>query len=110
MRVLAKHKYNARRVVEDGYSFPSKMEHTRYCDLRLLQRAGMITELEVHPRYEIVWPGEMKRLCIVELDFRYRDKKSVVHVEDVKGFLTALSTLKRKLVEAAHKITVEIIR
>lgn len=115
-------KYNAKKVKADGYTFDSKTEHGRYQELKLLLRAKEITKLEVHPVYKIsAWrisgvgcgiKGEfpVTYVCDVELDFRYRDLKGRVVVEDVKGVDTALSKLKRKLVYAAHGVSVEVIK
>ena len=110
MRHKAISKYRAKRVADSGYLFASKLEHRRYCELRLLEKAGEIRGLMVHPRYEIIWPGETKRICIVELDFLYTDKKGDIHNEDVKGKDTAMSNLKRKLLKAATGIVVEIVK
>ena len=110
MRHKAISKYRAKRVADNGYLFASKLEHRRYCELRLLEKAGEIRGLMVHPRYEIIWPGETKRICIVELDFLYTDKNGDIHNEDTKGFITALSSLKRKLLKAATGIVVEIVK
>lgn len=104
-RIAKQNKYNAKPVA-DGYMFDSSREHQRYCELRLLERAKEISELMVHPAYQIHING--KSVCIVELDFKYRDKNGVVHIEDVKGVHTALSNLKRKLVEASEGVTVEL--
>ena len=93
----------------DGIVFDSAGECVRYHELKLLQRAGEISDLEVHPAYPIVWPGTDSRICVVELDFRYT-ANGVKRVEDFKGASTALSNLKRKLVEAAHGIKVELVR
>mgnify|MGYP001563775355 FL=1 len=109
---MSRNKYFAKKATQDGYRFDSLAEHKRYGELCLLEKAGaIIGTLEVHPAYSIDWNGEEdKHICTVILDFRYRDKKGRVHVEDIKGQDNALSRLKRKLVEAAHGITVEIVR
>ena len=108
---MRRNKYFAKKATQDGYRFDSLAEHKRYGELCLLEKAGaIIGTLEVHPAYSIDWSGEEdKHICTVILDFRYHDKKGRVHVEDVKGQDNALSRLKRKLVEAAHGIAVEII-
>ena len=103
-------KYKAQAVSEDGYRFLSQLEHRHYLELKLRQRAGDIKDLEVHPRYPINWPGSGAKICIVELDFRYRDSRGTLHIIDTKGAKTALSALKKKLVEAAHGIVVEIVK
>jgi len=102
-----RNKYGARKVRDDGYLFDSKAEHLRYCELKVLQKAGEISELEVHPKYSIELNGH--HICTVILDFRYRDSHGTV-IEDVKGKDLALSRLKRKLVEAQHGIEVVLIR
>lgn len=103
------HKYGATPTKIDNILFDSAREAERYGDLKLLERIGEIRDLEVHPVFPIVIND--KRICMVELDFKYTDIYSgVTHIEDVKGAMTALSSLKRKLVEAVHGITVEIVR
>ncbi len=49
-------KYGASKVTEDGHVFDSRKEHSRYCELKILQRAGMITDLEVHPSWTFQHP------------------------------------------------------
>ena len=104
------HKYNAKRTVVDGISFDSQKEARRYGELKLLEKAGEIVDLKTHPSFPIVIDG--KNICVVELDFSYslRHQYSLVEVyEDVKGFDTPMSKLKRKMVEAAYGFKVEFI-
>lgn len=93
----------------DGIQFDSKAECKRYKDLKLMEKAGIIENLELQPSYPVIWPSNGARLCTVKLDFRYVERGKV-RIEDVKGVDTALSRLKRKMVEAAHGITVELIK
>lgn len=44
-----RHKYNAKRTVYEGKSFPSRLEASVYALLRLQERAGEISELECQP-------------------------------------------------------------
>lgn len=101
-------KFNARKVRLDGYVFDSIDESLRYGELKLLQRIGHVASLTVHPK----WPIEINgiRVCFVELDFKYLDKNGDWRYEDVKGADTAMSRLKRRMLEAAHEITVEVVR
>ena len=105
---MKKHKYGAIKVKDDGYTFDSKMEYRRYKELLILQRAGEIQNLMVHPFFTI----EINDIMVskVILDFAYHDKNHKAVYEDVKGFDTPISRLKRKLVKAVHGIDVEVIK
>lgn len=93
-------KYNARRVKIDGITFDSAAEARRYGELKLLEQAGHLTGLKVHPRYEIIppvfWHGRWERAVFYEADFEYNDS-GYTFVEEVKGVRTAVYQLKRKL-------------
>ncbi len=47
-------KYRNEKAVIDGYTFDSKKEANRYFELKMLQRAGEITALELQPKFEII--------------------------------------------------------
>lgn len=105
-----KNKYNAKKAVVDGITFDSVAESTRYGKLALMQRAGLISDLVTHPEFRIEMNGTL--ICRVVLDFAYKNINTGKTIyEDVKGAkATAICRLKRKLVEAAHEISVEEIR
>ena len=44
-------KYRNQKVKVDGVSFDSKLEAKRYMELRLLERADKIINLELQPRF-----------------------------------------------------------
>ena len=44
-------KYRNKKVIVDGKEFDSKKEGDRYKKLRLLERAGEISDLELQPRF-----------------------------------------------------------
>ena len=114
-------KLNNQAVVIDGIEFQSKKEGNRYCELKLLERAGEISNLELQKRYElipaqyeIVETGEYykvgdkkgqaktKRVCIEQsivyiADFMYQENGKTV-VEDVKGFRDTSSATYAKFV------------
>jgi len=48
-----KHKYNAQKVVYDGIKFDSKKEGKRYLDLKLLEKAGEISNLRLQVPYAL---------------------------------------------------------
>jgi hypothetical protein len=98
-------KYNAIKTIIDGITFDSKKEAQRYAELKLLERAGIITELQLQPTYilqEAFDAGCVKiRAIKYRGDFRYIEDGKVV-VEDTKGFRTKEYLLKRKLFLAKY--------
>ena len=101
-----RHKYNAKGVTKDGHYFPSLAEATRYDQLKQLQSDGLITGLELQPKFKILINNQ--KVCDYIADFRYRgitpDGRHMdkVYVEDVKGVVTAMYVLKRKMLLAAY--------
>lgn len=116
------HKYGAKPTVVDGIRFASQKEARRYQELKLLERAGEVRDIELQPVYELdVIGGFVKdvRRTIgkYKADFRYRGRVRICGeneitlewrqiVEDVKGFKTPLYRWKKKHVEAQYGITV----
>ena len=103
MRKMARqNKYNAKQKVVDGHTFHSKREAERYCELKLFVRAGEIRNLVLQPRFllqeEFFDKNEVKHKKIEYVaDFLYIDKDDKAIVEDVKGVLTAVYKLKKKM-------------
>ena len=64
-------KYRAKPVTVDNVRFASKAEAARYTELKILYRSGKISELILHPRFEIRWPTNDQKRCSVILDFQY---------------------------------------
>lgn len=86
----------------DGIVFDSKREAARYLELRAMERAGLISELELQPEFELqeafTRAGKRERAITYRADFRYRDDESGHWiVEDVKGMRTEVYRIKRKL-------------
>lgn len=101
-----KHKYGAKPCDVDGHHFDSRREARRYRQLRLLEQAGQIRDLELQPRYVIHALGGGEA-CTYIADFRYVDVATGhVAVEDAKGVRTAVYRLKRKFVLLEYGITV----
>jgi len=65
-----------------GIVFDSGIERDRYLILRALQDDGAITDLEPHPVFDITPTGQRKRRYTA--DFRYRDERGCLVVEEVK--------------------------
>lgn len=106
---------NVRKPVHDGIRFDSKREFLRYMDLKILERAGEIRDLKVHPKYPITIGGieiriyskryhKTGRHLTYEADFSYwhvEDRRRVV--EDVKmasGHRTEVYKIKKALMKA----------
>ena len=86
--------------------FDSKREANRYAELKLLERAGEISDLKLQVPFELIpkQPGERSVKYIA--DFVYLEGgKSVV--EDVKGKKTRDYIIKRKLMLWRHGITIK---
>jgi hypothetical protein len=110
MRIRTAPKYHNRKAMVDGIRFDSQREAKRYQELRLLERAGKITNLKVHPEYQIFVKGD--RVCKYVADFsynicdRYLGLPGSEVVEDVKGVRTEAYRLKKRLMKAAHGIEI----
>lgn len=94
-------KYGAKKTQRDGIQFDSLMEADRYQYLKLLQHAGIISELELHPEFVLIEPfkklGKKKRGHKYKADFMYRDESGQMIVEDVKGVIARDFPLRRTL-------------
>ena len=96
-------KFGNRKTTVDGITFDSAKEANRWAELKLLERAGKITELQRQPGYTLipkqVREGKMvERPVIYKADFAYHDEESGQDVvEDVKGLRTKEYIIKRKL-------------
>lgn len=100
-------KYGAQKIIIDGITFASQAEGRRYHQLKLLQRGGVISGLEMQPSFEIVIGG--LKVCRYVGDFAYSEGGSRV-IEDVKGVRTPVFALKKKLMKAVHGIDVKEVR
>lgn len=93
-------KYNSVKTIIDGITFASKAEANRYQELRLLERAGAISELELQPRYILqdafTRKGKKVQAITYIADFRYIEK-GVVITHEVKGAETEAWKIKQKM-------------
>lgn len=96
-------KYSNKPTEVDGHVFPSKREAARYKELKLMERAGVISGLELQARYPLEVNGKL--VCTYVADFRYTEVGAVV-VEDCKGCRTDVYKLKRKLMLAVYDIAI----
>lgn len=113
MAMYCRSKYKSKKITVDGITFDSQKEAKRYKELSLLERAGIIQDLQMQVKYELI-PAQringkvVERACHYVADFVYqKDKQSVV--EDTKGFKTKDYIIKRKLMLFIHGIKVNEI-
>lgn len=116
---MQRNKYNARKCKSGDEVFDSRKEMYRYQELKLLEKAGQITNLRRQVKFiliptqkETVWkngcpkPGKMiEKECSYVADFVYEENGQTV-VEDTKGYRTKDYIIKRKLMLYMHGIRI----
>ena len=111
-------KYHNTKTVADGIKFDSRLEAERYAQLKMMERAGAIRDLELQPEYELIpsfkKDGKTWRRTVYKADFRYilaEDDRIII--EDVKGstaVITDVFRLKQKLFEYRYpELTIKIV-
>jgi len=110
------HKFHAVPTVRGDLAFASTAEARRYDSLKLLEKAGQISGLEIHPvyvlqpRYVRPWDRGTTGEITYEADFAYKDLATGRKVvEDVKGVRTAVFMLKKRLFEKIYNQPITII-
>lgn len=103
-------KYGNRKTVVDSIEFDSKAEANRWFMLKVLERAGLISDLQRQVKFELAPPvrigGRGRPALRYFADFVYlQDGQRVV--EDVKGKLTEGYRIKRHLMKAIHDIEIK---
>lgn len=118
-------KYHNKKVTtSDGIQHDSQKEARRWCELRLLEKAGKITDLQRQVEFELIpaqyetyerYSKKGEKLAdgvrIVErkvsyiADFVYVENGEKV-VEDTKGMKTRDYIIKRKLMLYVHKVRI----
>lgn len=143
---MVRYKFNQRNklgnhaVVIGGEHYDSKAEATRHGQLKLLERAGEIHDIErqvvfelIPSQYEIIPTGEIykngakkgqpkiKRVCVEQsvkylADFVYKTKDGETVVEDIKGYRDTNSApyakfvIKRKLMLQKYGIKIKEVK
>ena len=92
-------KYRNVKTTLDGITFDSALEARRWAELRLLERARVISNLRRQVRFPLVVNGSKIGEYIADFVYREADKAGDT-VEDAKGFRTAEYRLKAKLMAA----------
>lgn len=103
-------KYHARKVSVDGITFDSKKEARRWSELKLMESAGIITDLQRQVTFVLLpsqkGEGRTERPAKYVADFVYQENGKTV-VEDTKGMKTRDYILKRKIMLFIHGITIK---
>lgn len=120
-------KYHNSAVIVDGISFQSRKEARRWCELKIMERAGMIHGLTRQKKFILI-PAQrepdtvgkrggkhkgalIEREVAYYADFAYYDKEGNEVVEDVKSPATRTKDyiLKRKMMMYVHGIRIREI-
>lgn len=102
-----RNKYGSKKATAyDGSVFDSKREFHRWCELRLLERAGKISGLCRQVTYELIPKQEGERACNYIADFIYFNEEGKLVVEDCKGYRTDAYKIKKKLMLWVHGIRI----
>ena len=102
-------KYHARPCTIDGLRFASQLEARRYQQLKLLQKAGEISELVTQPVFILqektvdAWTGKTIPRQTYVGDFMYKETTTGRMVcEDTKGFFNQIFRSKWALVRPRY--------
>ena len=119
-------KYGAKKIQVDGMTFDSKAEYKRWCELKLMERAGEIIDLKRQVPFTIceswkidgITSRERKYIAdFVYYEKYYADDKTIMWkqvVEDVKGYTKGAAynmfSLKKALMGKFYGVVVKEIR
>lgn len=122
-----KNKYGNKPITVDGVRFDGLNEHRRWCFLQLMEKAGEISNLRYHVKFELI--PQITREEIVHLktkdkvvtkvvqsaryyeaDFVYINKKGEEIVEDFKGQETDLFKFKAALFFYRYRKQITIVK
>lgn len=109
-------KYGNRKVTVGGETFDSQREYDRWCQLLLMQKAGLIKDLRRQVKYVLI-PSQKKdgkiveKECTYRADFVYQEKVGLndweTVVEDAKGYKTEVYKIKKKLMLSVYGIKIK---
>lgn len=115
---MAGNKYGAKKIKDPatGFVFDSKKEFIRWCELRIMEKAGKITKLRRQVKFVLIpaqYDGKYKLESETSYiaDFAYKDETGREIVEDVKGYKRGaayqLFVIKRKLMLQKYGIIIK---
>lgn len=98
-----RNKYNANRVIVDGFPFHSKVEADYYCKLVEMKKAG---EIKTFFMQVPIFLGNRNKYVV---DFMIVLNDNTVRYADVKGYATEIFKLKKNIAETVHGIEIDVI-
>lgn len=102
-------KFNAKRVLLDGICFDSKAEANYYAALKLRERAGEVTGIELQRWYDLIVNGVL--VARYRADFVFFDRLYCTRrIVDTKGVVTRDFRMKQKLMKACHGLEIEVVK
>lgn len=106
-------KYGAIRTEVDGIKFHSRKEAQRYSELKILEKAGDVWDLQLQAKFALYvllqHPDSDSPIGHYVADFTYKNRRREHVVEDVKGFRTPLYRWKKRHFEAQYGIEIQEI-
>lgn len=108
-------KYKAQKIKTPDGTFHSTREANRWYELKILQRAGIISDLKRQVVFELI-PAQyengkkVEEPCRYIADFTYTDETGDRVVEDTKGYVTDVYVIKRKLMLYKYGIRIRETR
>lgn len=101
-----KSKYGAVKTKVDGIVFDSKKESNRYAELKVLEQAGVITNLRLQVPFELMPKSKYGMAIRYYADFVYYENNKLI-VEDAKGMRTPMYKIKKRLMAEVHGIEIK---
>lgn len=105
-------KYGNKKVNLDGMTFDSQKEAHRWCELKYMERAGLITNLVRQMPITLLPAQRNEKGKVIErpvkyvADFMYEEDGKQI-VEDAKGVRTKEYIIKRKLLLYRYGIRIK---
>ena len=105
--IAKKNKYCAKKVTVGNITYDSELEHQRHRELMLMEKAGIISDLQYHKKYILIEKNENGREIAYEADFVYNKDGNTI-VEDTKSepTKTRLYKLKKRLLLEKYGIKI----
>lgn len=103
-----KNKFGAVKINADGMTFDSKLEHRRWCTLKMLAKLGKITDLKRQVEFVLIDKTKYGRKISYMADFTYiQDGKLIVEDTKSKATKTPLYRLKKRLMAEKYEIVIK---